>query len=83
MKGDGVEGSDRGEDSLRGDVGVQRLEGKEDFEFEETTLAGISVISDEGSSTVGRDILRVPFFVGVVCSSWEVSAMVWKEIKVW
>lgn len=76
MKGEGELGSDKGDDNRKGEVGVQRFDGKDIFESEETKdRTGTSDFSEGGSSTVGRDIFRVPFFPEVVCSSIAGSAI--------
>lgn len=61
IKGEGEEGKDIGEDIFKGDVGVPKLDGKDNLDSEETKefLRDMSSISDSGvQRTVGSEIFR-------------------------
>lgn len=79
LNGLGEDGNDIGDDNRNGDVGVERLEGNDNFDSDVTNdLSGISACS-VGSRTVGRDILSAPFLVVAVSSVCGCSIFVWKE----
>lgn len=73
----GEDGNDSGDDSLNGDVGVPKLDGRDIFESEEMiefTLIDISELSSVGSGvqrTVGSDTLCVLLIVGFCSVSGE------------
>lgn len=82
MNGEGVAGKDRGEDNLRGDVGVPKLEGKDNFDSDVTNVfpfTRISSLSDD--SGVQRTVGKVIFNGLLLVEFWSSSgsAMFWKE----
>lgn len=74
-------GRDRGEDNRNGDVGVPKLDGRDNLDSEERKvfgtekMSGLSEVSGV-QRTVGKDTLRDPFLVRCAsCSSDGGSAM--------
>lgn len=69
-KGVGDAGNDKGDDSLKGEVGVPRLEGKESLDSDDTNGLDLDmllslVVESEEHRTFGRIIVIEPFGVGM------------------